>query len=169
MKAQSVDEKDVKTEGYSVEPRYQYYGCETGACPPPAIVGYTVRQTVAVKVRDFAKAGEILSGVVTNGANSVSSLNFTIDDPTEVQAEARAEAIAKAKAKAKEIARAGGFSVGRLLSIDEGGYLPYPQPSYATMEAYGRGGAGDAAKIAPPIEPGSQDVQVTVSLRYEIR
>lgn len=167
IKANGVDEKDVKTEGYAVEPRYQYYGCETGACPPPRIVGYTVRQTVSVKVRDFTKAGEILGGVVTNGANSVSSLSFTIDDPTEVQAVARAEAIAKAKAKAKLIAREAGFSVGRLLSIDEGGYAP-PTPYYY-REEYGMGGAEDVAKAAASIEPGSQDVRVTVSLRYEIR
>lgn len=165
VKSQGVDEKDIKTEGYSVEPRYQYYGCETGACPPPTIVGYTVRQSLSVKVRDFAKAGDILGGVVENGANSVSSLNFTIDDPTAVQNEARAEAIAKAKAKAKAIADAGGFSVGRLLSIDEGGWAP-PIPYYE--RAYGMGGASDA-KATPSIEPGSQDVTVTVTLRYEIR
>lgn len=167
VKANGVEEKDIKTTGYSVEPRYQYYGCETGPCPPPRIVGYAVRQTVSVKVRDFAKAGEILGGVVTNGANSVSSLSFTIDDPTEVQAEARAEAIAKAKEKAEEIARAGGFRVGRLLSIEEGGYYPTPTPYY--REAYGMGGAGDVTQAAPSIEPGSEDVRVTVTLRYEIR
>jgi hypothetical protein len=167
VKENGVDEKDVKTEGYAVEPRYQYYGCETGACPPPRIVGYTIRQTIAVKVRDFSKASDVLSGVVQNGANSVSSLTFTIDDPTDVQAAARAEAIEKAKAKADAIADAAGFTVGRLLAIDEGGMAPYPQPYY--MEAYGRGGAGDAAKTVPAIEPGSQDVRVTVTLRYEIR
>lgn len=169
VKENGVNGKDVKTEGYSVEPRYQYYGCEMGACPPPRIVGYTVRQAISVKVRDFTKAGEILSGAVTNGANSVSSLSFTIDDPTEVQNEARAEAITKAKAKAKLIAEAGGFGVGRLLSIEEGGYVPSPQPYYAAMETYGRGGAGDASKTVASIEPGSQDVRVTVTLRYEIR
>ncbi|MFH0806324.1 MAG: SIMPL domain-containing protein [Candidatus Brennerbacteria bacterium] len=166
VKENGVDAKDVKTEGYSVEPRYQYYGCEMGACPPSRIVGYTVRQTVSVKVRDFTKAGAILGGVVTNGANSVSSLTFTIDDQTEVQAEARAEAIEKAKAKAELIADEAGFTIGRLLSIDEGG-LAYPVPMYE--RAYGMGGAGDAVKSVPSIEPGSQDVRVTVTLRYEIR
>lgn len=165
VKSQGVADKDIRTENYSVEPRYQYYGCETGPCPPPVIVGYTVRQSLSVKVRDFAKAGDILGGAVTNGANSVSSLNFTIDDPTAVENEARAEAIAKAKEKARAIAEAGNFSVGRLLSIDEGRGV-FPQPLY--LEAYGRGGA-DVVKSAPSIEPGSQDVRVTVTLRYEIR
>ncbi len=64
------------------------------------------------------------------------------------------------------MAKAGGFSVGRLLSIDESG----AQPVYY---AYGMGGADMAMKSAavpaPTIEPGSQDVTVTVTLRYEIR
>lgn len=168
VKGEGVNEKDVKTETYAIEPRYQYYGCERGPCPPPQIVGYTVRQTVSVKVRDFTKAGKILGGVVAHGANSVSSLSFTIDDPTEAQNRARAEAIAKAKEKARMIAEAGGFRVGRLLSIEENGAIPFPQPSFS-LEAYGRGGVGDTFKATPTVEPGSEEVRVTVTLRYEIR
>ncbi len=173
VKDNGVEEKDIKTEQYNVEPRYQYSNCGVyggTVCPPPQIVGYTVRQSVLVKVRDFAKAGDIISGVVNEGANSVSQLQFTIDDPTKVLADARAQAIEKAKEKAEQIAEAAGFSVGRLISIDEGGY--YPTPMYRNMkvmnatEGYGMGGAGD---VAASIEPGSEDVSVSVTLRYEIR
>jgi uncharacterized protein YggE len=129
-------------------------------------VGYTITQSVEVKVRDFSKAGDILSGVVGSGANSVSSLNFTIDDPTRVQSEARAQAIQKAKEQAETVAKAGGFKVGRLLSIDEG-YSPVYDRSY------GMGGSNESMKSmsaapVPAIEPGSQDIVVNVNLRYEI-
>ncbi|MDO8429934.1 MAG: SIMPL domain-containing protein [bacterium] len=171
VKASGVEDKDVKTESYSVEPRYQYFNCspalfESGKpCPPPEIVGYTVQQVVSVKVRNFEKIGSMLADVVQGGANSVSQLSFRVDDPTEVQNQARSEAIQKAKARAKAVAKAGGFRLGDLLSIEEGGY--YPQPVfYKTMDAtVGRGGA----ESAPAIEPGSQDVVVNVTLRYEIR
>ncbi len=182
VKSSGVDAKDIKTQGYDVSPRYQQYNCygtySSGVpsiepqpisprpCPPAAIVGYTITQTVLVKVRDFSKAGTMLSGVVDAGANSVSSLQFTIDDPSKPQNEARVEAIGKAKAKAEAIARAGGFRLGKLLSIDEnGGYPIY-------YGAYGKGGGGydsTASAPAPAIEPGSQDVNVTVTLRYEIK
>ncbi len=82
-----------------------------------------------------------------------------------LQNEARAEAIEKAKQKAKFMARAGGFSVGRLLEIQESSYLP---PIYYAKEAFGRGG-GDLSAPTPVIEPGSQEVTVNVVLRYEIR
>ena len=175
VKARGVDAKDIKTEGYSLQPRYQNYSCDlrssgTGVCPPAEIVGYTIRQSVAVKVRDFANTGAILSGVVDNGANEVYGPSFVIDDPSKAQDEARAEAMAKAQAKAASIARAGGFGLGRLLGISEGGY---PGPYYDKFAVEGGMGAGGAmsapAAPAPTIEPGSEDVTISVMLQYEIR
>lgn len=166
LKDQGIDAKDITTQNYNVYPRYNYYDCRTGGtCPAPDITGYSINQSVMVKVRDFNKVGQLLSGVVDNGANSVSDLRFVIDDPSDLQNKARAEAIQKAQIKAKDIARAGGFHLGDLLSIDEG--TPYqPQPYYA----YGMGGAELKADApAPVVEPGSQDIQVSVTLRYEIR
>lgn len=169
LKGGGIDEKDVTTQNYSVDPRYQYFNCNGDgikACPPAEIIGYTINQGVAVKIRDFNKVGDILAGVVSNGANSVSQLQFTIDDPTEVQNQARAKAIDKAKTKAIAIAKASDFSLGRLLSIDEGNSAP----SYDT--AYGLGGYGGAApmvKSSPNIEPGSQEVNINVTLTYEIK
>ncbi|MFH1170239.1 MAG: SIMPL domain-containing protein [Candidatus Vogelbacteria bacterium] len=167
LKDQGVADKDIKTEQYNLSPRYQNSFCRSGACPPPSIVGYTVTQSVAVKVRDFTKIGAILSGVVEKGANNVSQLNFTIDDPIAVENEARAKAIAQAREKAKLVAKAGGFSVGRLLGIDEGGRPYYAEKFAPRMMSLDASTAG-APLPAPTIEPGSQDVIVTVTLRYEI-
>ncbi len=172
VKGKGVDVKDIKTQNYGISPRYQTYNCyrplesSVQPCPPAEIVGYSVNQNVQVKIRDFAKIGDILGGVVNAGANSVSQLQFTIDDPDAVKAEARAEAIEKARVKAEEMAEAGGFRVGRLLGIDE-----YGQPP--VYYGYGMGGETMAKSVAsvpaPAIEPGSQDVTVSVTLRYEIR
>ena len=172
VKSKGVDGKDIKTQNYTVSPRYQTYNCyrplesSVQPCPPSEIVGYTVSQDVQVKVRDFSKIGDVLSGVVTAGANMVSQLQFTIDEPDSVKSQARTEAIEKARAKAKEVAKAGGFSVGRLLGIDEYGQSPI-------YYGYGMGGEMAVKSItsapSPAIEPGSQDVTVNVTLRYEIR
>ncbi len=120
LKKSGVAGADIKTASYNLSPRYTNYNCGYNAtagrevCPPPEIVGYSISNTVEVKMRQkmFDQVGTVLSGVVTAGANSVSQLNFTMDDPTEVENEARAIAINKAEAKAKAIAKAGGFSVG---------------------------------------------------------
>ncbi len=166
---QGIDKKDIKTSQYSIQPRYQTSNCVYGSgkvCPPAEIVGYTVQQTTYVKIRDFKMISPLLTGVVESGANSVSGLSFMIDDATTVENEARAEAIKKAQEKAASIAKAGGFQLGRLLEISEnsGGYSPY----YARAEMMDVGGGAKAA-VAPTIEAGSQDINITVSLKYEIR
>ena len=165
LKKNGVEAKDIKTEQYSLQPRTEYSGCQNGICPPSKIVGYTISQVVDVKIRDFNKIGGVMSGIATQGVNTVSDLRFTIDDPKKIQNEARAEAIEDAKIKAKSIAEAGGFKLGRLLSIDEGlQQSPIPYLSYG-ME---RDAKTATMAPAPTIEPGSQDVVVNVTLRYEI-
>ncbi|MFA5172948.1 MAG: SIMPL domain-containing protein [Candidatus Paceibacterota bacterium] len=169
LKESGIEAKDIKTEGYGINPRYKNndYRVLSSSSLPPEIVGYTITQTVSVKVRDFSKTGDILSGVVKAGANSVSSLSFTIDDPTVAQNEARKEAIEKAEKKAKEMAKAAGFRLGDLVSINDSNYYPY----YAkTMSASSYGMGEDIAlESAPIIEAGSQEVTVNVNLVYEIR
>lgn len=156
-----------RTEGVAVSAPGKASGLTTKVCPPPEIVGYTVTQSVDVKMRDFSKVGDIMGGVVSNGANQVGSLNFTLDDPTKAQDVARAQAIEKAKVKAEGVAAAGGFKLGRLLNISENGSNPYPMyKSYAMDSGVS---AMPASAPSPTIAAGSQETSVTVSMTYEIQ
>lgn len=171
LKDNGVDTKDIKTQNYDIQPRYEYSNCGllgSSVCPPPSIVGYTITNTVEVKVRDLKKVGDILSGVVANGANTVSGLQFTLDDSEAAKATARKEAIDKAKEKAKQIAKDGGFRMGELIGIQiNDGSDYYPQ------YAYGMGGDSmkemSTVSAAPRIEAGSKDIKVTVTLTYAIK
>src|SRR3989344_3434607 len=67
LKEAGVDEKDIKTVGYNVYPQYEWQAgaCTSGGiCPPgrQVLLGYEVRQTLTIKVRDTEKAGGLLSG-----------------------------------------------------------------------------------------------------------
>jgi uncharacterized protein YggE len=185
VKADGVADKDIKTESYDISPRYQTYNCSptpisynvqavsgvesavssaaVSTCPPSTIVGYTVNQSVDVKIRDFSKIGDIMNGVVKNGANEVGALSFTLDDPTVAQNEARTDAVTKAKAQAQAVAQASGFKIGRLLSVQESsGYRAYNSP--VTMMA----AKSDSTAATASIQPGSQEVDITMTLQYEI-
>jgi len=164
---QGIDKKDITTTQYSVQPRYETSSCVYGSgkpCPPAQIVGYTVQQTAHVKIRDFKLISPLLSGVVTSGANTVSDLQFAIDDSTALENTARAEAIKKAQEKAQSVAKAANVSLGRLLDISESFNTPYAQPRamLAMDKAEASGGA------TPTIEAGSQEVNIQVTLKYEI-
>ncbi len=173
LKAAGIDEKDIQTSDYSVNPQYDYVqkACVNGYCPggEQVLRGYQVRQTTTVKVRDTEKAGDLLGGVGSTGATEVSGLQFTFDDPNGVEAEAREEAIADAKVKANELAKQLGVSIVRVVSFSESGSgVPYPM-------AYGRGGmevvnmASDTKAVAPEISTGQNKVTSNVSVTYEIR
>ena len=108
IKEQGVEEKDLKTTGFNLYPRYEYQKVETEIYPYPpgkrVLVGYEVTQSLEVKIRDMTKIGEIIQGTAENGANQVGDLQFVIDKQDELKAKARAQAIEKAKAKAEELA-----------------------------------------------------------------
>jgi uncharacterized protein len=169
LKDSGVEDKDIKTASYNLQPRYQYFSCPIGKnsaarpCPPPEIIGYSISQTMSVKIRDFEKTGEILSGIVQSGVNSVSELSFTIDDKTEIENKARQEAVAIAIKKAETIAQAGNFNLGKILSINENS-----SPIFSRYKTLGMGGSEDFAS-SPAIEPGSQEVIIGVTINYEIR
>lgn len=172
LKEAGVDEKDIKTSNYSINPQYDWVqsSCLNGVCPSGRQVlrGYEVRQSTTVKIRDTAKAGELLAGIGTKGATEVSGLQFTFENPLQGQLEAREKAIADAKSKANELAKQLGVSIVRVVAFSEnGGGMP-PMP-YKT-EAYGRGGADMAvAQSAPEFSVGQNQVTSSVSITYEIR
>lgn len=173
LKEQGLGQKDIKTEYYNISPRYQYFSCPPGPvplgvetypeirpCPPSEIIGYSISQSISVKVRDLSKVGALLTGAVEGGANNVSGPNFTVDDPHVLENQAREEAVSKAREKAKSVARAGGFRLGKVISIQEEFVSPYLPIAFEA-----RGGAIPF----PSIEPGSQEIVVNVTLTYEIK
>lgn len=167
LKDLGIDKKDLQTTQYALNPRYDYQMCERGgSCPAPKISGYTLTQELTVKVRDTDKLGDILAGVTSKGANTVSSVTFSVDDNQEARNVARMEAIAEAKKKAKDMAKAGGFGVGKLVSISED--QGFDQPMYANRGGVMMDAAKSSAEIAPSIEPGTKDSTVRVMLTFEI-
>ncbi len=168
LKDLGVDKKDLQTTQYSLNPRYDYPVCDgLGKCPAPRISGYTLTQELTVKVRNTENLGDMLAGVTDKGANTVSSVTFSVDNDEEALSVARTEAIAEAKKKAKDIAKAGGFGVGRLVSIYEN-QGDVTQPMYRNRGGALMDASKSSAEVAPSIEPGTQDSTVRVTLTFEI-
>ncbi|MBI5466343.1 MAG: SIMPL domain-containing protein [Candidatus Kerfeldbacteria bacterium] len=161
LKGLGVDKKDLRTTQYNLAPVYSY-DPKTGK---QNLDGYSLNQTVEVKIRQLDKVGDVLAGSLERGANQVGQLSFTIDDPDKLQQEARLQAIAKARAKAEDLARAAGVTLGKVRSFSENVSSPAPYPMYYARDMML--GAESKAQ-APQIEAGSQDVIVNVSLSFEI-
>lgn len=126
LRAAGIEDKDIKTTSYNVYPNYQWIQapCSSrGYCPPgeQKLDGYTVSQSIEVKVRQTDKAGEVLASVGSLGASNVSGLSFTIDDEDQLQADAREKAIDDAREKAEELASQLGVSIVRIVGFNENG------------------------------------------------
>lgn len=177
LKAKGIsEEKDLKPMGYNVYPKYEYQQtiCTATFCPPSGkqrIYAYEVSQTYEVKVRQdkLATVGELLTAATGAGASEVSGLQFTLEDEEGERSKAREEAIKEARAKARVLADQLDVDLGRVVSFSENGGPVYPL-YYKGMEAYGRGGAGDAvAQAAPSIPTGENKIESYVTIVYEIR
>jgi len=159
MKQMGIASDDLQTSNYNIQPKYQYTdGNQT-------VVGYTVSQSVNIKVRDLTKVGAIVSKAGQLGANQVNGVTFTIDDPSELQQQARAKAIDDARKKADELAKAMGVTIVRITTFSESSNTPTPPPIYAYRDAVGAA----PAPVAPDIQSGSLDVMSNVSVTFEIR
>ena len=160
VKVLGVEAKDIQTENYNIQPRYDY------STSKQTLIGYEVSQNVAVKVRNLDKVGDIIAKAGDLGANQVGGMSFTIDDPKALQEQAREKAIDDAKSKADLLAKKLGLQVVRVVSFTESsGNVTPPMPYYAMDKAM----AGAAPSVAPTVEAGSQDVISDVSVTFEIR
>jgi len=170
LKKNGVEEKDLKTAGYNIYPKYQWVKdsvCSPEYCPGGhnEIIAYEVSQTVTVKVRDTKKAGELLSGVGATGISNISGLNFTSDDPDSIRELAKKEAIKNAKAKAAEIEKELGINLGKIISFGEDqGYYPTYDRGYGAAEA-----TMMKSSVDQEVPAGEEVVSYTVYISYEIK
>jgi uncharacterized protein YggE len=121
---------------------------------------------VQVKIRDLSKIGGILAAAGEVGANQVSGVAFTIDEPESLRQQAREKAMENALTKAQALAQKAGVKLGKLVSFNE--YNSSPTSYYKSYEAYGLGGSASQAAPAPSVEAGSLDITINVNLTYEI-
>ncbi|MGH7331505.1 MAG: SIMPL domain-containing protein [Candidatus Rokuibacteriota bacterium] len=159
LKSLGVAERDITTVVYSVDPVAAPRRTEED---PSRIVAYHVVNVVQVKIRDLTAAGRILDGALGAGANTISALQFTLDDPRPVEAEARALAVKAAAATAQQLAAAAGVRLGEVVSVTEG---PAVRPPVERMMMRS---AAAPAMSAGPVESGQYDVVVSVEAHYRI-
>ncbi|MCJ8148483.1 SIMPL domain-containing protein [Shinella sedimenti] len=162
LKEAGIEERDVQTSGFMINPQYQYPQSSTGENPPPVLIGFQVTNTVTLRVRDLTKLGEIVDKTVTLGANQGSGIRFVNDKPESTVSAARKKAVENAVAKAKELTEAAGVGLGRVIEISETSYRAEAMPIARAM-------AKDfAASGSVPIAAGENSYSVTVNVTFAL-
>jgi uncharacterized protein len=157
LKSGGVADKDIKTQVFNIQQVMQY----DSRTQQQTVIGYSVTNTVTVKVRKVESTGTIIDAVTKAGGDNtrINNISFTVDDPTSYETSARQLAMADAKAKAKQMADLAGVKLGNPTYISEsGGFVPVYT---ATKNA----ASPDAST---PISVGTTDITVNVQVTYSI-
>lgn len=153
VRALGVAAADVRTEQLTLSPDYEYN--EGGR----RLRGYVATNVVSVRIRDVARAGEVVDATVEAAGDDarVDGVSFEIEDGTALRAEARRRAVADARAKAEQLAAELGARVGDPIFIEETTVSP-PGPMMMRM----------AADASTPIAAGSMTMNVGVRVRWTL-
>ena len=161
----SVAKKDIKTINYSTYPEYDNTPqCSDGFCGTPknTLKGFVSNQTFSVKIRDIAKASEILNELSSLGIEEVGGLTFVIDSMEKIKYQARMQAILNAKVQAQSTANALNVKLKRIIKFaedDNNGFQPlYARSAMAVSEK-----VGNDLKI----QAGEETVRSSVVVTYE--
>jgi hypothetical protein len=183
VKALKIDEKDIQTTNYSLTPVYENTVTPVYSVPMmypndvassggttirtgTTLKGYKLEQDIQVKIRDFTVINNVLSKATASGANLVGNLQFTIDNPEQFKEQARAKAIAQAKANAQNLSKESGVNLGKLINVYEN--YSYPM-AYSSNAKLGMGGVAPESAPTPTIQPGQQEIDVTINLTYQVK
>ncbi|KAA0969027.1 SIMPL domain-containing protein [Aureimonas fodinaquatilis] len=160
-----IADRDLQTAGFSINPQYQFDNPQDGRPGnPPKIVGYEVRNSLTVRVRDISKLGDLLDQSIKLGVNQGGDISFQFEDSAALQNDARRDAVAKAQATAETLTEAAGVKLGQIISMSEdGGLSPRPpMPMGAAM----RMTASTDESVS--IEAGENSVFASVRVVYEL-
>lgn len=150
-----VDAKDIQTSNLSVQPRYN----DRKSRDRYEIIGYQVRNSLSVQVRDVAALGETLDAIVRSGANRIDAVSFGFTDPKALKQQARKEAVLDARTTAEIYAAAAGVSLGKILSISDGSGPAHPRQDFAMAEM---------SRAAVPIAAGQSSIADSVRIIWEL-
>jgi uncharacterized protein len=154
----AIDDKDVKTVAYRVDPQYAY---EQGK--PPRLTGFQGNQQIALTLHGTDGVGKALDMLVQNDGATTATVSFTLLDAKAAQAAAREQAIQDARAKAQAMATTAGVTLGKIVSVSDVG-------SPAAVDAFKMLIPAPAtfAAISSQVPSGQLDVIVRVQVQFEI-
>jgi uncharacterized protein YggE len=155
LQESGIQQTDIQTLNVSLFPVYDQPQNPNDA---PILTGFNATNIVRVRVRDLDSLGDLLDFAVGSGVNTIQNIQFELTDFTAAQDEARRDALDNARHKAEQLAALAGRELGEIRAIVESS-----SPSPVAF-ADSRGGAS-----AVPIAPGSQSVQVTVQVTWQLR
>ncbi len=155
IKEAGIPESDISTFDYSIsqDNSHSYAG------------EYTVRNTIAVIIRNIELTGKVIDAAVKNntGANGITSFEYLVSDKATALREARTLAIKNAQDAASLLAGASGCKVNGVLEIRED-YTSASRGNDMMFKAVSM----EAGSTPTPIVEGNVTITSNVTVKYEL-
>ncbi|MCK6255621.1 SIMPL domain-containing protein [Fictibacillus sp. KIGAM418] len=149
-----IKNKDIQTSLYRIEPQYVYENGQQN------LKGYQVNHQLQVTVDDVGRTGVVIDTAVSQGANSVSSIQFTVSSPDAFYNRALSLAVNSAQQKAMAISRDLGVTLNRVpAKVTElsKGIHPGPVPFQGAMLSQGS---------SVPIQTGENEITARIEAEF---
>ncbi|MGI5958768.1 MAG: SIMPL domain-containing protein [Massiliimalia sp.] len=160
LRQQGLEESQMQTSGYQLNPQYDYSGDQT------QLIGYEMVTELNLSGIAIDQTGVIAGSCVTAGANEIREISYSSSSYDECYREALKKAVESGRKKAEAMAEAEGCKLGIAAEMEE-----YPADTafrYETAEKLEMDMAsGAGANLA--VAPGELEVEAKVTISYEIK
>ena len=163
LKKDGIENRDLQTAGFSIQPQYFYPTEPNGQPKAPELTGYQVTNTLTVRLRQLDKLGALLDQAVDLGVNQGGEIRFDNSDSAATLKAAREAAVKDAMEKARTLAEAAGVKLGRVVTLTENAPYNEPQPMIRAAMAMEK-----AADAPVPVAAGENQYAVQVNAVFAI-
>lgn len=139
-----------------MNPEQDYYSGKI-----PKILGYEVKNTVTVSIKDLTQVGAVIDAATEAGANSVEGIRFVLGETSPAQGDALSLATKQAMAKAESIAKSLNGRIVRVVESIEGGAPNLSAPESYMSNAMSMNSAVSSS-YTTPVQAGSLNVRSQV-------
>jgi uncharacterized protein YggE len=160
LETYKIDEKEIKTTGFHVNPQYNYQDNKE-----PEITGYTTMNMIEVTYRDLDNIGSLLDAASKAGANRINQIRFDSEKIDEYELQALEKAMANAKVKAEGIADSLNKSLKAAVYVEENGYSG--GGFYDNSVRMEKAAMDTAGGSSTSISGGQLTISTNVSVQYE--
>ncbi len=149
-----IPDRQIQIEALSIHENYGQDGLD----------GVVAVRVVTVTTDSLRTVPDLVAAVVSEGANRLDGLTYTLRDAQPAQARALDAAVADARAKAERIAQAAGVALGRVVAVQEGAVqMPFSPGRFAGLAA-----SADVEAEPGAYSAGSSEVRARVVVQFEI-
>jgi uncharacterized protein YggE len=155
--ALGIPKDAIRTTAIDLQPEFDYANGKQTAR------GYVARNTIEVRVDDFAKLSDVIDAVVNSGATNLHGLRFDVKERAQLESAALQAAVKDGMAKAQAIATGAQKAIDRVLKIEEqftGGGGPMPMMREFAMAK---------ADASTPVAAGELEIRAQVRLTVGIK